>query len=148
MKVSDAIKLRSNIQRVLDSIGNTNGTRLPVTKSNTGEAALQYWLWKFVAKIASGREREAITNAVKAGVLFDHKKAPLPEGTLKQTYTSDVVNVNVLVKNASRSLDQEALKDNLRKKFKLTQEQINTAFEMSMKYNAAPHEFSPVLVEE
>ncbi len=148
MKVSDAIKLRSNIQRALNSIGNTNGTRLPVTKSNTGEAALQYWLWKFVAKVVTGKATEATANAIKAGVLFDHKKAPLPDGTEKQVYHSDVVNVNVLVKKAAQRLDADVLKANLRTMFKLSQEQVDSAFEASMKYNNAPHEFSAVLVEE
>ncbi len=146
MKATDAIKLRSNIQRVLQSIGNTNGTKLPTTKSNTGEAALQLWLWRFVSRMVNGMEQEATKAALRAGVLFDHKKEPLPEGTLKQVYTSDVVDITVMVKRASLSLDQDMLKANLRK-LKLTPEQIDAAFDASMKYRAAPHEFSVVLVE-
>jgi len=146
MKATDAIKLRSNIQRVLRGLGNTNGTKLPSTKSNSGEVALQLWLWRFVKRMVNGMEADATKEAIRAGVLFDHKANPLPEGTQKQTYTSDVVDISVMVKRASQMLNQDVLKANLRK-LKLTQEQIDNAFDTSMEYKAAPHEFSVVLVE-
>lgn len=147
MKATNAAKLRSNIQRTLRSIGTTNGTKLPTSIKNTGEVAMQYWLWSFVSTMADGMKKEATKAALKAGVIFDHKMTPDPDGSQRQVYNSDVVQVNVVVSNPSLALDQVALRANL-SKLKLTHEQIDEAFDQSMKYNAAPHKFTAMLVEE
>lgn len=147
ISATEANKLRSNIQRVLRGLGTTNGTKLPATKQNSGETALRYWLMSTVSKMVRGLMEEAKRNAIKEGVIFDSMESPLPAGTEKLVYASDVVNVTVKVSRASKVFDKDEAKRNLRKAG-VKQEVIDRAFEDAFGDGTPAHNFSATLNEK
>lgn len=147
ISATDANKLRSGIDKALLNIGKTNGTKLPQSKSNSGQAALQYWLATMVVRFANNMMKKATADAIKEGVIFDHKKHPLPAGVNKMFYQSDVVNVVIETRAASTRVDLDKLRTKLREA-KVKDTVIDEAFAGATVSNAPPHLFHATLVEE
>ena len=85
--------------------------------------------------------------AIKAGVIFDHRKEPLTAGVEKQCYSSDVVNVNVKTSNPGTRLDKDMLVEVLLKKG-VKKELLEACIEQATVETNPPHRFSAVLVEK
>lgn len=99
---TDAISLAfRSIGDVADAAVGTESPSLrwanePKTR-DAAKAAWEYHVASALLQLAAKRRDAAITAAVKAGVLFDHKKAPLPAGTQRVVYTDPFVEVAVKV---------------------------------------------------
>lgn len=147
LSATEANLLRSKINKAIDNIGKTNGTKLPPVKNNTEYAAQQYWLWSHIARMVDAHKKHATTMAIETGVIFDHNKAQQPVGTDKLVYRSDSIVVTLKVANPSTRVDLDELIRELRKKG-VKQQVLDDAVKAATKTNKAPHYFTATLVEK
>lgn len=134
--------LRNAINNAVTRIGISNGTKRPASAAGDNRASIAYELAvaQRVDKRASVRYKEAIKRAIEAGVMFDHKKAPLPADTVKELYTDDVVSVTVRTTNGHSRLNSSKLRDAL-VKTGFTFDAVDLLFKDATDKTAAPHEF-------
>ena len=95
------------------AIGRTDPTDMPRSKLNTEPAAWEYHVASHLLRLAEARKKKAHAAAVKAGVIFDHEKEPMPVGTNTLTYAGNVVEISVAVTTPSTRLDAAAFVDDL-----------------------------------
>jgi hypothetical protein len=144
---TEANRLTSAIDKMLMNVGKTNGTKLPASKSNTGDIALQYWLATVVSRFANNLMKKATKDAIKAGVIFDHKRDPLGPNIHRQLYNSDVVTISIETRNEGTRVDTETLRKELTKRG-VKDGVLDAAWAAAIKKSAAPHFFSATLVEK
>ena len=78
-----------------------------VALSNTESLAWDYHIAAKVEAYGKGAKDKARKEAIKAGVMFDHEKEPLPPGADKVVYEGKNVVINVKVKEPSTTFDHK-----------------------------------------
>lgn len=100
---------------------------------------------KHLRKAAEARYERAVKAAIKAGVIFDHKKAPLPDGTSKVVYKGTIVRIDLAVTTGRAGLDIEGFVEGVIKAG-LKPALVTRLLAKHATTTAAPHEFTPSLV--
>lgn len=126
-------------------IGHDNGSLMPRSKDNREPMAWELHVAKLLKRLAEAREKRAVTAAVKAGVMFDHEKAPKPVGTHEIVFTGEVVEVAVDVTTAATKLDIAGLIVDL-ERAGLTGKAIKRMVDKNTSENRAPHKFTTSLI--
>jgi len=127
-----------------NKLGYTNGHNMPQTTKNTDAIAWELFIAQHIARIAEARKDEAHKEAVKAGVLFDHKSNPKDMGT-HSIYTGDIVSYICKVNSPPSRLDTKMLRSELLKAG-VSQEVVNKCYARSTKELAGAHSFVGTLV--
>jgi hypothetical protein len=122
-----------------------NGTSMPRSKKNTEPVAWEYHCASHLARIAEARKAKAIAAAVKAGVMFDPAKQPLPVGSNALVYAGEVVEIACTVGTAATRLDAAAFADDLEKAGVKRALIDRLALKHTIE-NRAPHKFTSSLV--
>ncbi len=108
LDVAAATSLTERLNEAFAAIGASNGTA-PPRKVNAAEAAAyEYHVSSHLLRIAETRRKRAHAAAVKAGVMFDHERAPEPVGTERVVYAGALVEVSVTVAAPVQGLDHLA----------------------------------------
>jgi hypothetical protein len=121
---------------------------LPSAKSNTGAVALQYWLYNWLSKQVDGKLRTVTKEAIRTGVIFDHKEEPLPGGTVKQVYSDDMVAISVSVNQPTSSVKWDRVRQALVDGGYIGEHDLGDIVHRHTVKNAAAHKFSSVLIEK
>lgn len=127
------------------AIGTSADTAIPRSKRNQEPLAWEYHVASHLLRRAEARKSAAVKAAVKAGVIFDHEKAPMPEGTNALVYAGDVVEISVAVTTPATRLDAPALFDDLEKSG-VKRTLIDRLAGKHTHENRAPHKFTSTLV--
>lgn len=103
----------ASINDYFRQIGKADGSAMPRWKGKptmltAALAAWEYHVASHLLRIAETRRAAAITAAIKAGVLFDHSKAPLPVGTNRIVYAGAIVEITVSVAAGVEGVDHTA----------------------------------------
>ena len=138
---TEANKLTNAINVAFTAIGNTTGAAMPPAKSNREHIAWEFHVASHLYRVAEGRRKVAHKAAVKAGLLFDHEKAPLAEGTTAVLFTGDNLQLGVNVKAASIRVDTTALVTDLLDAG-VDEELIMRLLKKHTHTNRAPHTFT------
>jgi hypothetical protein len=72
-------------------------TGMPKSKANLDAVAWEVLVAKQLKSAAEAREGAAIKAAIKAGVMFDHKKNPHDAGTACVVYQGEAVRIDLAV---------------------------------------------------
>lgn len=140
-----ATKKIAAINEEYNLIGRANGTRMPRSTKHTDKIAWEYHVASHLARIAEARREKAHREAVKLGVLFDHRKEPLPEGTDQLIYAGDIVEIAVKVTTPADRLDPTELGVAL-VKAGVAMKTVEKVFRACTHQTAAPHKFVSSLV--
>lgn len=89
-------------------IGKADGSDMPRWSGDkadkaAGEAAWEYHVASALLRLAENRRTAAIKAAIKLGVMFDHKKEPLPAGSNRVVYQGPIVEIAVAVADGGRA---------------------------------------------
>jgi hypothetical protein len=145
----DAPRANSKTEALTDafeSIGQSAGTLMPRSVNRATEPlAWKVFVAKLLVKRAAAREKAAIKDAIKGGVLFDHKEEPRPIGTNTVVYDGDVIRIDLQVGTPGTRLDVDALIPAL-VKAGLRLDRVNELVNRHTVENAAPHMFTASLV--
>lgn len=144
----DAVSATKKIAAVNEEyhlIGRANGTRMPRSSKASDKIAWEYHIASHLARIAEARRERAHRDAVKLGVLFDHTKAPLPQGTEQVVYAGDVVEIAVKVTTPADRLDPTELGVAL-VKVGVPMRTVEKVFRQCTHQTAAPHRFVSSIV--
>jgi hypothetical protein len=121
------------------------GDTMPRSKGNLEPLAVEYHVASHLARIADARKKKAQSAAVKAGIMFDPEKQPMPVGSNALVYAGEVVEIAVSVTTPASRLDQPAFVADLEKSgVKLPL--INRLLNKYTVENRAPHKFVSSLV--
>ncbi len=112
---------------------------------NTGPIAWEYLVSSILASAAEARKELARRNAVKAGVLPDHRKEPRVVGTEAVVYEDGIVRIDLTVTTAGTRLDVGPLWDAL-ERAGIARSKLDRLVAVHTLTNAAPHKFKPSLV--
>jgi hypothetical protein len=137
--------LTARINDAFAGIGTQAATAMPPSKRNNEPHAWEYHVASHLLRIAEARKKKAQAAAIKAGIMFDHEKAPLVPGTTKQVYAGDVVEISVAVTTPQSRLDHAALIDDA----EWTAPQRNLLLKLIAKHTLAsrpPHKFTASLL--
>lgn len=138
--------LTTAINDAFAGIGKGPPTAMPRgSKNNTEPLAFEVLVSKRLAKLAAAREALAIRDAIKAGVMFDHKDDPLPEGTSKVVYDGDVVRIDLKVTGGRDGIDHDAYVADL-EKAGVAPALLKRLAAKHATMSACPHSFTPSLV--
>lgn len=107
------ITYKTRIEKALSRLG-TNGTENPDTKSNTGRAIGEAFLWDEVERLAKAKSKDAWAALDSIGLLTDEKN---PGEYLIAESPSFAVNVRI--SEPVRRFDPDHLADLLLKKYKV-----------------------------
>lgn len=115
IKRSIATKITNAINVAFKKIGTSNGTLLPPApkQKNTEPLVWDYHVASQLLRVATARKKEAFEECVKAGVVTDTDKHPLPEGTKETVFTGTAVSISVNVKTARLTLDADKFVEEL-----------------------------------
>ena len=138
-------KIVDTMNTVFASIGNANGMRMPKSEDNRESLAWDFHIAKHVLALAEKRKARAEEALVKAGILPDKEKNPLPAGTREIVYTGDSVSLIVEVRNAGRRIDAAKLCDYLFA-HGVKQSLLDEAMDAVATYPRPPHMFSAMWV--
>lgn len=120
-------------------------TQMPRSKDNREPIAWELLVSKHLKRLADAREKKASKDAVKANVIIDPDKQPLPQGANSLLYAGEVVEVACEVGTPQTRLDLDGLLPDLEKagiKLSLLHKLITKhTFD-----NRAPHKFVATLV--
>lgn len=127
-------------------IGSSIATAMPRSKSGNREPfAWELLVSKHLKRLADAREKKAVKEAVKAGVIFDPEKQPLPVGSNAMVYAGDVVEISCEVGTPQTRLDLEGLLPDL-EKAGIKPPVLLKLITKHTHNNRAPHKFSATLV--
>lgn len=138
-------KIVDTMNTVFASIGNANGMRMPKSEDNRESLAWDFHIAKHVLSLAEKRKARAEEALVKAGILPDKEKNPLPAGTREIVFTGDSVSLMVEVRNAGPRVNAEKLLEYLRD-HGVKQALLDEAAEQATTYPRPPHMFSAMWV--
>lgn len=138
-------KIVDTMNTVFASIGNANGMRMPKSEDNRESLAWDFHIAKHVLALAEKRKARAEEALVKAGILPDKEKNPLPAGTREIVFTGDSVSLMVEVRNAGPRVNAEKLLEYLRD-HGVKQALLDEAVEQATTYPRPPHMFSAMWV--
>lgn len=126
-------------------IGSSAVTAMPRSKSNREPIAWELLVSKHLKRLADAREKKAVKEAVKAGVIFDPEKQPLPVGSNAMIYAGDVVEISCEVGTPQVRLDLQGLLPDL-EKAGIKPPVLLKLITKHTHDNRAPHKFSATLV--
>lgn len=109
----EANLLTNRINKAFGNIGKTNGTAMPTSDRNTENVAWEVHVASHLARLAEGRKEAAYKEAVRSGVMPDHKAEPRCAGTNETVYGGDVVSINLSVRKGRPILDSARFIDDL-----------------------------------
>jgi hypothetical protein len=118
---------------------------MPRSKLNTEPVAWEYHAASVLLRAADARKELAHRNAVKAGVLPDHKKDPRPAGTHEVIHDGDVVRIDLAVTTPATRLDTVPLWAAI-EKAGIKRAALDKLIAKHTLTNAAPHKFTSSLV--
>ena len=145
LSIADAALLNNNITTDLTTVVQR---QMPKSKNNSEGAAWRLFLSQRMKSFAEAFNKQAVKDAIAAGVLFNHSKAPKPAGIDEDIYSGDVIRVNVKTKNGSVTLDSKAFLAEAAYELKLSAAQRASLLQLQEKHtktNAAPHTFTASL---
>ena len=102
MKPSTVALLNNKLATQLYEVGNG---LMPVSKQNSEQFAWDYYVAHKIEHYGKACKDKARKEAIKYGVMFDHKVLPKPPGTDEVVYAGDAVCIKVYVKNPSVSFN-------------------------------------------
>lgn len=137
--------LTETINSAFAGIGQGAPVTMPRSKLNTEPVAFELFTARLLVKFAKAREEKAIKAAIKAGVMFDHKADPEPDGTARVVYDGDVVRVDLKVGSGREGVDHDAYVDSLAKAG-VAPALLKRLATKHATVTAAPHSFSASLV--
>ena len=143
---SQANKLTDNFRTSLGMIG--KNLKLPKGKGNTAPIAWEFFVSHVLNSYAAARYNAAKREAVKAGVIFNHEKDPLPAGTKQDVYNDGVVRVSVEVRSSYEQVDAKKMAAFLAGKG-VKQKDIDDAIAFATTQTKCPHVFraDPVVAD-
>jgi hypothetical protein len=127
------------------AIGHGAPVTMPRSKRNQEPLAWELFCAKFLRKAAEAREALAIKAAIKAGVIFDHKLAPEPDGTARVVYEGDVVRIDLKVTTGREGVDHDGFVESLLAAG-VAPKLLDKLAVKHATVSAAPHSFTPSLV--
>lgn len=145
MKVATAVELTTAINTAFAGIGHAGNTTMPRSKGNFEPLAWEFHVARGLKSAAETRFNKAHKACVANGMIFDHKKQPLPEGHHAVLYAGDVVELSVDVGTAGERFDAVGFREELEQKGV----DPKLLAKLTLKYtltNAAPHSFKSELV--
>lgn len=145
MKVFTANALTKSINDAFAEIGKSPSTAMPRSKGNLEPLAWDYFIAAGLASAAEKRKNDAAKACITAGIMFDHKKQPLGEGTHAKVYEGDVVRIKVDVGTPGKRFDADAFRADLEAKG-VDRKLLLKLTEKHTLDNAAPHKFVAELV--
>jgi hypothetical protein len=142
-----ALAKTTAINNAFAAIGHTDDTKMPRgAKLNTEPLAWNYHVASHLLRLAEAAKALAVREAVKASVMFDPAKSPLPVGTSNAlVYAGDVVEIAVSVTTPATRLDVEAFITALIKA-KVSPALLEKTRGACTVENRAPHKFTSGLV--
>lgn len=126
--------------------GTTVMPRRPSNKDNLEPIAWEVFMSKHLKRLADAREKKAVVAAVKAGVMFDHTRQPLAEGTNALVYAGDIIEISCSVTTPGTKLDTVSLFNELETKHGVKVGVIAKLTEKFTSYNACPHKFVATII--
>lgn len=90
-------------------IGNVGATVMPKARKNLEPIAWELYVATHLLRIAEARKKKAAERAIRAGVIFDHEKEPLEEGTNSLIYAGELVEIAVQVGTPQTRVDPVGL---------------------------------------
>lgn len=149
MNRSELNLLTNKINKRFADIGTTNGTAMPQSPSNNEHIAYELHIALALARLAEGRKKHAMKEAVKAGIIFDHEKEPKPAGTKETLFNGSVVQVDVSVKTPTSRFDHNKFIDDLLATFiTLPREEVEALVFKHTYLNRPAHTFTTELVSD
>ena len=134
------------IVKAFEAIGVVEPTRQPRSRRNNEPVAWEFYVATHLAKLAEARKRQAQAAAIVSGVIFDHEKEPMPEGTNgRVVYSGDVVEIELTVSNPSKRFDAAGFINAL-EKAGVKRKLLNELAEQHTADSRAPHKFSASLI--
>jgi hypothetical protein len=121
---------------------------LPSSGTNRGAIALQYWFFNWMTKQLDGKLKRVTKEAITSGVIFDHKKSPLPPQTQKLVYSDDTVHISVTVNAAATRVDWSSVVQELVDRKLVSQSEIDELVSAHTKENAPAHKFTSFLATD
>lgn len=86
-------------------IGVSIETSMPRSRGNKEPLAWEFLVARELKRLADARDKKAVREAVKAGVMFDPEKQPLVTGASAVVYAGDVVQISVDVGTPQARVD-------------------------------------------
>ena len=146
MRTAQANALTAGIGAAFAAIGVQSPTTMPKSPRNGEPFAYEYHVASLLARLAEARKRKAVSEAVKAGVMFDPDKTPRPVGTDALVYAGDVVEISVSVTTPTTKVDMEAFLADISKKHKVPADKLAALLVQHTHKNRAPHQFKSTIV--
>lgn len=143
LTTTEANLLKSNVDKSLLDMEKF----LPTAKSNVGEVALRYWLYNWAERQLASRLRSIDKEAILTGLIFDHKKHPLPAGTDRPLYQDENVAIRVEVKQPGKRIDVPMLRHLLLTGKHISATVLDELIAEATIENAPAHQFKSTLVE-
>lgn len=145
MLTSDkANALTRAINDAFDAIGVGPVTGMPRSKGNLEPLAWRWHVTSHLKRIAEAAQRKAGREAIVAGVIFDHEKKPLAQGTNALVYAGDVVEISVEVGTPAVRFDAAAFLVDVAAH--VPPKVLAKLTELHTHENRAPHKFSSSLI--
>jgi hypothetical protein len=107
LTISQANAKTTSITDAFADIGNTGETVMPRSKAFLDPIAWRFLVAKLLRKAAEAEEGAAIKEAIKAGVLFDHKKNPEESDTARVVYDGEAVRIDLTVGTGRAGIDHD-----------------------------------------
>lgn len=145
----DATRANAKTQAVntaFADIGHAPATAMPKTKGNLEHLAWEVFMSKHLKRLADAREKKAVAEAVKAGVMFDPAKQPLPEGSNALVYAGEVIEIACSVGTARARVDTAGLFMELIAKHGVRESLIQKLTDKYSLDTQAPHKFTATLI--
>jgi len=133
-----------NLQAAFFALGKVNG-QVPDFAKNNEAVAWELYASYELQSWAKKRREEAIKVAIEDGVIFDHKAHPMEDGAKSVCYTSNSVQVSVVVKRNQPSVDWKLFEINLVKRG-VKQKDIDAAKKASEREMPGAHTFYPIVI--
>lgn len=124
---------------------NSNSELYPINLGNRDPLVMEYCVACELVKIAEARKETAHKALIDNDILFDHKKTPRAPGEYN-IYASNLVTINLIVKNGTFSIDTKKFKSELVKQG-VDNGKILIAEAAATTQNAGAHTFSVAINE-
>ena len=105
LDVARATSTTESLNGAFREIGYGPGTAMPHCRVKHEPAAWEYHVASHLLRIAETRRKRAHAAAVRAGVIFDHERAPEPVGTNRLVYSGPLVEIGVAVAAPIEGID-------------------------------------------
>ena len=150
MALSSRLKnrLMDAINMSFANIGNQKPTLPPRSSENTASIAWDLFVSNHLLALAKKRKDVAHSNAVRAGIIFDHIRQPRTPDDSGMIYTGDQVGVYLVVRNPGKRVNVDKLRDMLIHTWKIDESVIDTAIHNATEESKPAHEFKVSLITD